>query len=554
MDDKSLRQTFVHWDTKFIVWLEAQGYRIDYCTDLDVHFDGNLSMLSCYALLVSIGHDEYYTPEMRDHVESFIANGGNVAFFSGNTSYGRIIFPDAFRLQRQFQWTDKPSDAWPNAPDRPEDFMTGVGFRNGGERNWPLPQAVSDFVGYTVQHTELWPFEDVGLKDGDVFAKDECIVGYECDGAPFDKSKAPPYVPSFNQEDETPAGLVILGTGDTSVWGAAGNQAATMAMYTRSGTVFTAATTDWARVVWLGERYSVQITRNVMDRLGGNPKGLAGLGNVANLISCDGFFSADDNFRHAVVATGDGNINEFPYSPVVGQPQGMSTFLNGVIDIGGFTSDDDRFRHIVALDFQNNVWDIAWGNNNQPIARILVNIPNAIRVAGFYTADDQFRHAIVGTSDGNVIEVYYAGIANANPQTALLGSFTNLADVGGFFSPDDGYRHAMVGTADGTITEIFYNPDFGIFQTPVATVPDLARVSGYHADGDQFYNRRVQVLTNEGRVHEVRYHPDFGIMRVVLYNPGLLVDLGGFYTGDDDYRHAIFATPDGDVQELFFTP
>ena len=23
---------------------------------------------------------------------------------------------------------------------------------------------------------------------------------------------------------------------------------------------------------------------------------------------------------------------------------------------------------------------------------------------------------------------------------------------------------------------------------------------------------------------------------------------------DDDYRHAIFATPDGDVQELFFTP
>lgn len=85
-------------------------------------------------------------------------------------------------------------------------------------------------------------------------------------------------------------------------------------------------------------------------------------------------------------------------------------------------------------------------------------------------------------------------------------------------------------------------------------MPDLARVSAYYAGGDNFFRRRVQVLTSGGRIHEVRYHPDFGIMRAVLFHPGSLVDLGGFFTGDDNFRHAILATPGGDVQELFLNP
>ncbi|KWK76864.1 N,N-dimethylformamidase beta subunit family domain-containing protein [Burkholderia ubonensis] len=552
LDPQSFRQTFVHWDAKMIAWLEWNGFRVDYCTDVDIHNDVNLSLLSPYALLLSVGHDEYYSTQMRDNLDAFIANGGNIAFFSGNTSYWRLIFPvtdgngqpDLRFITRNNLWFDA---------GRPEDALTGVGFRHGGERNYPVPNDDNTKVGYTVQNTVQWPFENSGLNDNDTFGKDLCIVGYECDGAPYDQNAPWPVSPTFTGVDGTPANLIILGTGVTSVWPQT-KGSATMAMYNNVGTVFTGASTDWPRVLSSADAPTMAITRNVVNRLGGNPKGLAELGNVANLIACDGFFSADDNFRHAVIATGDGNIREFPYSPIAGQPQGISAFLNGVIDIGGFTSDDDRFRHIVAVDVQNNVWDIAWDNNNQPIVQILVNIPNAIRVAGFYTADDQIRHAIVGTTDGNVIEVYYAGIANANPRTASLGSFANLVDVGGFFSPDDGYRHAMVGTADGTITEIFYRPNFGIFQTPVATVPDLVRVSGYYADGDSFFNRRVQALTNGGRVHEVRYSPAFGVMRAVLFNPGALVDLGGFYTNDDNFRHSIFATPRGDVQELFYVP
>jgi hypothetical protein len=70
-----------------------------------------------------------------------------------------------------------------------------------------------------------------------------------------------------------------------------------------------------------------------------------------------------------------------------------------------------------------------------------------------------------------------------------------------------------------------------------------------------FFSRRAQAVTNQGRIHEVRYAPHTGIVRAVLFNGGGSVsDVGGFHTSDDDFRHAVLATPDGDVKELFFRP
>jgi hypothetical protein len=34
--------------------------------------------------------------------------------------------------------------------------------------------------------------------------------------------------------------------------------------------------------------------------------------------SVDGFFSSDDNYRHAIVATNDGNVREIFYNPQTG--------------------------------------------------------------------------------------------------------------------------------------------------------------------------------------------------------------------------------------------
>jgi hypothetical protein len=268
--DPTPRQTFAHWDAPFVAWLERAGYRVDYCTDLDLHRDP--ALLGRHRLLMSAGHDEYWSDAMRAHAESFVRAGGNVAFFSGNTCWWRITFDDDRSFRRVANWSD------PAGPDRPENLLTGVSFRNGGERDrddHPVP------VGYRVQHADHWVYAGTGLHDGDAFGNrhDEYLVGYECDGAHFDRApmrSGRPVRPTG--DDGTPAGFTILGVGDAapSGWGF-GNRAATMGLYgpgagsdtgRATATVFTAATTDWPRLLGRGNRVVEQVTRNVLDRLG----------------------------------------------------------------------------------------------------------------------------------------------------------------------------------------------------------------------------------------------------------------------------------------------
>ncbi len=260
--DPTLRQTFVHWDAPAIAWLEQQGYRLDFCTDLDLHQDAELGLLAHYRLLLSFGHDEYWSDEMRANTERFVRAGGNVAFFAGNTCWWRVVFDDAVSFRRVQNWFDAPF------PDNPENRLTGVSFRNGGERDrddFPTP------VGYRVQHADHWAFSSTGLRDGEVFgdAPGEYLVGYECDGAHFDRADLARGVPVRpSGEDGTPRSFVILGVGDVAAsgWGF-GNRAATMGVYTQGGTVFTGSTTDWARLLRDGAGPVAQITANVVERL-----------------------------------------------------------------------------------------------------------------------------------------------------------------------------------------------------------------------------------------------------------------------------------------------
>ncbi|MDP9403578.1 MAG: hypothetical protein M3P85_09655 [Actinomycetota bacterium] len=261
--DPTPRQTFAHWDAPFISWLERNGYSVDYCTDLDVHDHAGRELLRRYRLLISVGHDEYWSDAMRENVERFVGEGGNVAFFGGNTCWWRVTFDDQLSFRRVATWSEAGS------PNHPENSLTGVSFRNGGERDLddhPLP------VGYQVQHADHWLYEGTGLRDGETFGDrpGEYIVGYECDGADFDRSaleRGQRVHPTGN--DGTPESFVILGIGDVapSGWGT-GNRAATMGLHSNNGTVFTAATTDWARLL-AGEPHPVveQITGNVLDHL-----------------------------------------------------------------------------------------------------------------------------------------------------------------------------------------------------------------------------------------------------------------------------------------------
>jgi hypothetical protein len=265
LDPRTPRQTFIHWDARAVAWLERHGYRVDYCTDLDLSDSGGRDLLAGYRLLLSFGHDEYYSEPMRSAIERFVADGGNAAFFCGNTCWWQVTFDEPFAFQRLRHWWEEPF------PGRPENALTGVSFRHGGER--PAAAARTPPVGFAVQHADHWVYDGTGLGDGDRFgdAPDERLVGYECDGARFDREslrRSGPVAPSG--DDGTPEDFTILGVGDVgaSGWGE-GNRAATLGVHAPRGTVFTASTTDWPRLLAQGSPVVERMTHNVLERLGG---------------------------------------------------------------------------------------------------------------------------------------------------------------------------------------------------------------------------------------------------------------------------------------------
>jgi hypothetical protein len=263
---ESRRQTFEHWDAPFIRWLEGSGYRLDYCTDLDLHQDPTL--LKPYNLLLSVGHDEYWSAGMRAAVDRFVQDGGNMAYFSGNIAFFRIHFTDhdtaitCAKAEPSGNAARWEQDVW--SLSDPENRTTGVEFAGGwfdGKR---------DAVGYTVQHAEHWVFENTGLGDGDVFGNDADmpLVGYECDGAPYVRKHG--WVQT-NGRHGTPPTFFVLGLAELGPgwqFTIADRPAATMGVYTSpaGGIVFQGATTDWPMVV-ARNKIVQQITKNVLNRL-----------------------------------------------------------------------------------------------------------------------------------------------------------------------------------------------------------------------------------------------------------------------------------------------
>lgn len=258
---------YTYAERPFVHWLDAQGIPVEFCTDLDTHADPRL--LDEYTLLLVVGHDEYWSLEQRDHVETFVARGGNVGIFGGNTCWWQVrISP---RLDRIICYKDKMLDPlhgvddarvtvqWAAEPvSRPENHLTGVSWRNGGFVNafgW-FP-ASAGYGGYQAYHTDHWVFAGTGLENGDVFGRAATIVGYETDGALMAWSSGLPFATGV---DETPVSYRILGLSPAS-WGHA-----TMGIHTSGGMVFNAATIDWAHGL-ASDPVVATITRNVLARL-----------------------------------------------------------------------------------------------------------------------------------------------------------------------------------------------------------------------------------------------------------------------------------------------
>ncbi len=279
-------------------------------------------------------------------------------------------------------------------------------------------------------------------------------------------------------------------------------------------------------------------------------KGCSPLENIQNIICCDGFFSKDDNTRHAIVGSIDGKINEIFFNPETGKGQSLLTIRDGLVDLGSFSTDDSNYRHSIMADAYGNISEIYYSPKTGIGITHLANIQNAKRVCGFYSSDDKTRHAIVATSSGEIIEIFYNQNGKGQSQ---LSKFSNLVDICCFYSPEDKFRHVIVATANGEITEIFFHPQKGLGQIVLANIPGIKRIGGFYSTESNYYNRRVHVLTEDHKIYEIRFSPVNGIIKNVLFDIEGVVDIGSFYSSDDAMAHCILALKNGDVKELFYS-
>ena len=90
-------------DTYIIDWLTRAGIEHDIITDHDLHREG-AGLLAPYAAVLTGQHPEYYTSEMLDGLEGYLAGGGRLVYLGGNGFYWKVVFhaeaPWALELRR----------------------------------------------------------------------------------------------------------------------------------------------------------------------------------------------------------------------------------------------------------------------------------------------------------------------------------------------------------------------------------------------------------------------------------------------------------------------
>ena len=160
-------------------FLEREGYDVSYVSDVDVHRDPEL--LSEHELVVSAGHDEYWSMAQRDGFEAARDAGTNVAFIAANTALWQVRYEDDGRTMVCYKetveedplyGTQPETDLFRSLPDpRPEAELLGVMGTGAGLYNAPDYAVVASALDHP------W-MRDTGFEAGDEVVG---IVGHEWD-------------------------------------------------------------------------------------------------------------------------------------------------------------------------------------------------------------------------------------------------------------------------------------------------------------------------------------------------------------------------------------
>lgn len=299
---------WAQFDRFFAHWAEREGYGFDTITQTDLHYRPEI--LADYDCVVVVGHDEYWSREMRLAIDAFVERGGNFARFGANFTWqirlegdgatqvcykSRAAERDPVAQTADLStlttaWEDRHVQ-WPGAQ------TVGVNGLGGVYANWGrfTPRGSR---GFTIYRPEHWIFAGTDLTYGDVFGAEAEIFGYEVDGVAYSFSEGLPYPTGT---DGTPSSVEILAMTPAVMtetpWAAYGYRSYVgghdwyekaemmhgntepetlrktrygsgmiVSMPRGGGQVLTAASCEWVMGLARGCYYTQAVTRNVLNR------------------------------------------------------------------------------------------------------------------------------------------------------------------------------------------------------------------------------------------------------------------------------------------------
>jgi hypothetical protein len=183
------------FEIQTIRWMEQRGYDLSYISSVDLHTDP--AQLLNHKAYISLGHDEYWTKEMRDGVETARNHGVGLIFMGADASYWQMRFekdtkgvPDrtvvCYKVQSSNGEGDLKRDPLYSIDNsrvtaewrdpilgRPENALVGIMFSELTHKQLGFPWRVSPYAANSplLKNTGLVPGQAYGCG----------VVGYEWD-------------------------------------------------------------------------------------------------------------------------------------------------------------------------------------------------------------------------------------------------------------------------------------------------------------------------------------------------------------------------------------
>jgi len=208
------------YDSHFFRWAERAGYAVDLASQHELHFEPEL--LDGYDCAVFVGHDEYWTWEMRDTVDAWVARGGSVARFAANFMW-QTRLEDEGRRQVCYKYRARAEDPAYKSGDvrRATNSWEAPEIGRSGAETFGLNASKGVYVGwgncagrgsrgFPIYRPDHWAFAGTGLSYGDMLGADSHVFGYEVDGLDYIIRNG---LPEPTAEAGAPQGLEILAVG-----------------------------------------------------------------------------------------------------------------------------------------------------------------------------------------------------------------------------------------------------------------------------------------------------------------------------------------------------